>query len=221
MSDEEVAGKAVGLMLQGSAESNPGLSEDQRKARLALARAFSEGHGPEACDALSAQLQIEASNVTTNESPQVGVNTGGNHHTTETPSPVKRKATINSTRSDSEGEAPKRRRRVIEIESDDDDDDEAPRPTTTMPWETPEWQAHCAKSANRRSAAALTSLTRMNMEKSDEELWRDINDPVGAKRMQLTRMLAAERFARLRSTDYIEREVAKFARELEERRRDE
>ena len=137
----------------------------------------------------------------------------------ETPSPVKRKATIDLTRSDSDDEAPKRRRRVIEIESDDDDA-EAPRPTTTMPWETPEWQAHCAKSANRRSAAALTSLTRMNMEKSDEELWREINDPIGAKRMSLTRMLAAERFARLRSTDYIEREVAKFARELEERRRD-
>ena len=42
MSDE-IAGQAVGLMLQGSVESNPGLSEDQRKARLALARAFSEG----------------------------------------------------------------------------------------------------------------------------------------------------------------------------------
>ena len=204
MSVEEIAGKAVGLMLQGSAESNPGLSEDQRKARLALARAFSEGHGPEACDALSAQRQIEASNESA-PSP---------------PSPVKRKAAaINLTRSDSEDEAPKRRRRVIEIESDDDDD-EAPRPTTTMPWETPEWQAHCAKHPSRRSAAALTSLTRMNMEKSDEELWRDIHDPVGAKRMNLTRMLAGERFARLRSTDYIEREVAKFARELEERRRD-
>ena len=103
MSVEEIAGKAVGLMLQGSAESNPGLSEDQRKARLALARAFSEGHGPEACDALSAQRQIEASNESA-PSP---------------PSPVKRKAAaINLTRSDSEGEAPKRRRRVIEIESD-------------------------------------------------------------------------------------------------------
>ena len=137
----------------------------------------------------------------------------------ETPSPVKRKAAaIDLTRSDSDDEAPKRRRRVIEIGSDDDDA-EAPRPTTTMPWETPEWQAHCAKSANRRSGAALTSLTRMNMVKSDEEMWREINDPVGAKRMSLTRMLAAERFARLRSTDYIEREVAKFARELEERAR--
>ena len=39
----------------------------------------------------------------------------------ETPSPVKRKATIDLTRSDSEDEAPKRRRRVIEIESDDDE----------------------------------------------------------------------------------------------------
>ena len=40
----------------------------------------------------------------------------------ETPSPVKRKDTIDLTRSDSEDEAPKRRRRVIEIiESDDDE----------------------------------------------------------------------------------------------------
>ena len=139
----------------------------------------------------------------------------------ETPSPVKRKAAaIDLTRSDSEDEAPKRRRRIIEIESDDDDDNDAPRPTTTMPWETPEWQAHCAKSPMRRAGTALTSLTRMNMVKSDEEMWREIHDPVGAKRMELTRMLAGERFARLRSTDYVEREVAKFARELEERRRD-
>ena len=36
----------------------------------------------------------------------------------ETPSPDKRKATIDLTRSDSEDEAPKRRRRVIEIESE-------------------------------------------------------------------------------------------------------
>ena len=139
----------------------------------------------------------------------------------ETPSPVKRKAaSIDLTRSDSEGEAPKRRRRVIEIESESDDD-EAPTPTTTMPWETQEWRAHCAKHPSRRLAGVLTSLLGTNQEQSDEELWREIHDPVGAKRMELTRMLAGERFARLRSTDYIEREVAKFARELEERRRDE
>ena len=40
----------------------------------------------------------------------------------ETPSTVKRKATIDLTRSDSEDEPPKQRRRVIEIiESDDDE----------------------------------------------------------------------------------------------------
>ena len=137
MSDEEIAGKAVGLMLQGSAESNPGLSEDQRKARLALARAFSEGHGPEACDALSAQRQIEASNESA-PSP---------------PSPVKRKAAaINLTRSDSEGEAPKRRRRVIEIESESDDDD-APRPTTSRrpcPGRRPSGRRTARRSARAR-----------------------------------------------------------------------
>ena len=132
----------------------------------------------------------------------------------ETPSPVKRKATIDLTRSDSDDEAPKRQRRVIEIGSDDDDD-EAPRPTTTMPWETPEWRAHCEKHPSRRLAGVLTSLLGTNQEQSDEELWREIHDPVGAKRMELTRMLAGERFARLRSTDYIEREVAEFARKLD------
>jgi hypothetical protein len=92
----------------------------------------------------------------------------------ETPSPVKRKAAaIDLTRSDSEGEAPKRRRRVIEIESDDDDD-EAPTPTTTMPWDTPEWQAHCAQHPSRRLAGVLTSLLGTNQEQSDEELWREI-----------------------------------------------
>ena len=76
----------------------------------------------------------------------------------ETPSPVKRKAaTIDLTRSDSEGEAPKRRRRVIEIESESDDDD-APRPTTTMPWETPEWKAHCAKEREGPVAGFLKDL---------------------------------------------------------------
>ena len=145
----------------------------------------------------------------------------------ETPSPVKRKAAaIDLTRSDSEGEAPKRRRRVIEIESDDDDD-EAPSPT--MPWETDEWQAHCAKKRESPVMGILKGLLAdvgsrygpsTDIHGSDEEMWRKIHDPVGAKRMELTRMLAGERFARLRSTDYIEREVAKFARELEERGRD-
>ena len=146
----------------------------------------------------------------------------------ETPSPVKRKAAaIDLTRSDSEGEAPKRRRRVIEIESDDDD--EAPVPATTMPWETQEWRAHCAKEREGPAMGFLKDLLAdvgsrygpsTDIYGSDEEMWRKIHDPVGAKRMELTRMLAGEKFARLRSTDYIEREVAKFARELEERRRD-
>ena len=66
----------------------------------------------------------------------------------QTPPINRKRGTIDLTRSDSEDEAPKRRlkrrRRVIEIESDDDDD-EAPVPKKTLPWETPEWQAHCAK----------------------------------------------------------------------------
>ena len=96
----------------------------------------------------------------------------------ETPSPVKRKAAaIDLTRSDSDDEAPKRRRRVIEIESEsDDDDDNAPRPTTTMPWETPEWRAHCEKHPSRRLAGVLTSLLGTNQEQSDEELWRELSD---------------------------------------------
>ena len=66
----------------------------------------------------------------------------------ETPSPVKRKATIDLTRSDSEDEAPKRRRRVIEIIESDDDDEAAPAPASTMPWEMPEWKTYCAKERN-------------------------------------------------------------------------
>ena len=70
----------------------------------------------------------------------------------ETPSTVKRKATIDLTRSDSEDEPPKQRRRVIEIESDDDDD-EAPVPTTTVPpWETPE----CAGEEVRKKKSRRT-----------------------------------------------------------------
>ena len=150
----------------------------------------------------------------------------------ETPSPVKRKAAaIDLTRSDSEGEAPKRRRRVIEIESDDDDDvDEAPTPTTTMPWETPEWKAHCAKEREGPVAGFLKDLfanvgsrygPSTDIHGSDEEMWRKIHDPVGHQRMLLTRLVAGKSDPLDPNfwTDYVERKVAKFARELEEKRR--
>ena len=144
----------------------------------------------------------------------------------ETPSTVKRKATIDLTRSDSEDEPPKQRRRVIEIESDDDDD-EAPVPTTTVPpWETPEWKAHCAKERAHPilGFSLLDSIRASNGEPeidtcSDEEMWRKIHDPVGAERMRHTRVLEAQGLTELLSTDYVERKVAKFARELEEKRR--
>ena len=54
---------------------------------------------------------------------------------------------------------------------------------------------------------------------SDEEMWRKIHDPVGAERMELTRTLEAQGLTELLSTDYVDRKVAKFARELEEKRR--
>ena len=57
----------------------------------------------------------------------------------ETPSPVKRKATIDLTRSDSEDEAPKRRRRVIEIESDDDEAADKPPNNTHASRRDPSW----------------------------------------------------------------------------------
>ena len=132
----------------------------------------------------------------------------------ETPSPVKRKAAaIDLTRSDSEGEAPKRRRRVIEIESDDDD--EAPVPT---PWETPEWQAHCAKEREGPAMGFLKDLLAdvgsrygpsTDIHGSDEEMWRKIHDPVGHQRMWLTRILKNP------PEGYIEQQVAKFARKLD------
>ena len=138
----------------------------------------------------------------------------------ETPSPVKRKAaTIDLTRSDSEGEAPKRRRRVIEIESDDDDE-EAPSPTT-MPWETPEWQAHCAKKRESPVMGLLKNLfaksdalgygTSTDIHGSDEEMWRKIHDPVGHQRMWLTRILKDKN----PPEGYIEEQVAEFARKLD------
>ena len=144
----------------------------------------------------------------------------------ETPSTVKRKATIDLTRSDSEDEPPKQRRRVIEIESDDDDD-EAPVPTTTVPpWETPEWKAHCAKERNAFGGFSFLNAMRASRGEpeidtygSDEEMWRKIHDPVGAERMRHTRVLEAQGLTELLSTDYVERKVAKFARELEEKRR--
>ena len=133
----------------------------------------------------------------------------------ETPSPVKRKATIDLTRSDSEDEAPKRRRRVIEIESDDDDD-EAPSPT--MPWETDEWQAHCAKKRESPVMGILKGLLAdvgsrygpsTDIHGSDEEMWRKIHDPVGHQRMWLTRILKDP------PEGYIEQQVAEFARKLD------
>ena len=137
----------------------------------------------------------------------------------ETPSPVKRKATIDLTRSDSDDEAPKRRRRVIEIESDDDD--EAPVPTTTMPWETPEWQAHCAKKRESPVMGLLKNLfaksdalgygTSTDIHGSDEEMWRKIHDPVGHQRMWLTRILKDKDLPE----GYIEQQVAEFARKLD------
>ena len=146
----------------------------------------------------------------------------------ETPSPVKRKAAaIDLTRSDSEGEAPKRRRRVIEIESDDDDE-EVPVPTTTMPWETPEWKAHCAKERNAFGGFSFLNAMRASRGEpeidtygSDEEMWRKIHDPVGHQRMLLTRLVAGKSDPLDPNfwTDYVERKVAKFARELEEKRR--
>ena len=147
----------------------------------------------------------------------------------ETPSPVKRKATIDLTRSDSEDEAPKRRRRAIEIESDDDDD-EAPAPASTMPWETPEWKAHCAKERNAFGGFCYANACRASRglppdpayeHGSDEEKWRKIHDPVGHQRMFLTRLVAGKSDPLDPNfwTDYVERKVAKFARELEEKRR--
>ena len=134
----------------------------------------------------------------------------------ETPSPVKRKAAaIDLTRPDSEGEAPKRRRRVIEIESDDDDD-EAPSPT--MPWETDEWQAHCAKKRESPVMGILKGLLAdvgsrygpsTDIHGSDEEMWRKIHDPVGHQRMWLTRILKDP------PEGYIEQQVAEFARKLD------
>lgn len=141
----------------------------------------------------------------------------------QTPPINRKRGTIDLTRSDSEDEAPKRRlkrrRRVIEIESDDDDD-EAPVPKKTLPWETPEWQAHCAKVREENAPIddimetfyASSRIHQVHIRESDEEIWRKIHDPVGAKRMELTRSVQGLGWTGPSATDYIEREVAKFSR---------
>ena len=97
-----------------------------------------------------------------------------------------------------------------------------------MPWETPEWQAHCKKEREGPVAGILKDLfanvgsrygPSTDIHGSDEEMWRKIHDPVGAERMELTRTLEAQGLTELLSTDYVDRKVAKFARELEEKRR--
>ena len=66
------------------------------------------------------------------------------------------------------------------------------------PWQTAEWRAHCAAERQRfrdglfyQLMAPVMGPVIVDLNGSDEEMWRRANDPVGARRLNLTRMVKA------------------------------
>ncbi|CAH0377699.1 unnamed protein product [Pelagomonas calceolata] len=66
------------------------------------------------------------------------------------------------------------------------------------PWQTPEWRAHCAAERQRfrdglfyQLMAPVMGPVIVDLNGSDEEMWRREHDPVGARRLNLTRMVKA------------------------------
>jgi hypothetical protein len=66
------------------------------------------------------------------------------------------------------------------------------------PWQTPEWRAHCAAERQRfrdglfyQLMAPVMGPVIVDLNGSDEEMWRKVHDPVGARRLNLTRMVKA------------------------------
>ena len=69
------------------------------------------------------------------------------------------------------------------------------------PWTSPEWRhwrAHCAAERQRfrdglfyQLMAPVMGPVIVDLNGSDEEMWRKTNDPVGARRLNLTRMIKA------------------------------
>ena len=64
------------------------------------------------------------------------------------------------------------------------------------PWQTPEWRAHCAAERQRfrdglfyQLMAPVMGPVIVDLNGSDEEMWRKTHDPVGARRLNLTRMI--------------------------------
>ena len=64
------------------------------------------------------------------------------------------------------------------------------------PWQVPEWRAHCAAERQRfrdglfyQLMAPVMGPVIVDLNGSDEEMWRKVHDPVGARRLNLTRMV--------------------------------
>jgi hypothetical protein len=128
----------------------------------------------------------------------------------------------------------KRKAAVVDLTQSDDEPKpkcarveptSAAAPAATKPWETPEWKAHCAakKEGSSRMAGILAKrysarhpgLFESLHNVSDEEEWRNIHDPVGAKRLYLHRIFAKKDMGRLDKNQYIEQQVREFARKLD------
>ena len=114
----------------------------------------------------------------------------------------------------------------------------AAAPAATKPWETPEWKAHTAEEKKplepprlavdpdflkimgledilRPMPEELEAVNRARASLSDEEEWRKIHDPVGAKRMYYYRIFAKKDMGGLDKDRYIEQQVREFARKLD------
>lgn len=72
------------------------------------------------------------------------------------------------------------------------------RPKTSEPWTTPAWKAHCVDERQRfrdglyhQLMAPIMGPAIVDMNGGDKEMWRRVHDPVGARRLNLTRMVQA------------------------------
>ena len=123
---------------------------------------------------------------------------------------------------------------IVDLTQSDEDEPQPERarvePTNdaalaaTKPWETPEWKAKGAAARARPSilGAYCEQFDGGNMSKlmrgaSDEERWREIHDPVGAFRMQSTRICQNLQEQHPSSTmnwdEHINKQVRDFARQ--------
>ena len=65
-----------------------------------------------------------------------------------------------------------------------------------QPWQREEWRARCEAERNNDVIRAVAAFARATHgfslhDACDEEMWRKVHDPVGARRLNLTRMVKA------------------------------